>query len=112
MAFQGTERYVASPALMLAVNAAVTLQRPLLIKGEPGTGKTLLAEELARSLDTALIAWHVKSTTKAQQGCTNTMPSAACAIPSWAWKVSMMYATIFVRANCGKPSRPSAGSSC
>lgn len=68
MAFQGTERYVASPALMLAVNAAVTLQRPLLVKGEPGTGKTLLAEELARSLDTALIAWHVKSTTKAQQG--------------------------------------------
>ncbi len=68
MAFQGTDRYVASPGLMLAVNAALALQRPLLVKGEPGTGKTLLAEELARALDTELIAWHVKSTTKAQQG--------------------------------------------
>ncbi|WP_088329049.1 MoxR family ATPase [Lacimicrobium sp. SS2-24] len=68
MSFTGTENYIASKELQLAVNAAVTLERPLLIKGEPGTGKTLLAEEVARSLNTDLIAWHIKSTTKAQQG--------------------------------------------
>ena len=68
MKFQGTDRYVATDALKLAVNAAITLQRPLLIKGEPGTGKTLLAEEMARSLGAPLITWHVKSTTKAHQG--------------------------------------------
>ncbi|NHN79739.1 MoxR family ATPase [Azotobacter chroococcum] len=68
MKFQGTSTYVASDSLKLAVNAAITLQRPLLVKGEPGTGKTLLAEQLAESLGTRLIAWHIKSTTKAQQG--------------------------------------------
>ncbi len=68
MAFSGTENYIASRELQLAVNAAITLQRPLLIKGEPGTGKTMLAEELAKSLGTNLIQWHIKSTTKAQQG--------------------------------------------
>ncbi len=66
--FTGTDRYVATDELMMAVNAAITLQRPLLIKGEPGTGKTMLAEEVARSLGRPLIQWHVKSTTKAQQG--------------------------------------------
>ncbi len=66
--FTGTDRYVATEDLMMAVNAAITLQRPLLIKGEPGTGKTLLAQEVARALDRPLIEWHVKSTTKAQQG--------------------------------------------
>ncbi len=68
MKFEGTERYVATDDLRMAVNAAVTLQRPLLIKGEPGTGKTMLAEEVAKGLDKRLIQWHVKSTTKAQQG--------------------------------------------
>lgn len=68
MAFNGTSNYVATKDLQLAVNAAITLERPLLIKGEPGTGKTMLAEELAESLGTELIQWHVKSTTKAQQG--------------------------------------------
>jgi MoxR-like ATPase len=68
MQFTGSDTYIANEALQLAVNAAITLQKPLLIKGEPGTGKTLLAEELAKSLDTELIQWHIKSTTKAQQG--------------------------------------------
>lgn len=68
MAFQSTENYIVSAELALAVNAAVTLQKPLLIKGEPGTGKTRLAEELAQNLNTDLIQWHIKSTTKAQHG--------------------------------------------
>jgi len=66
--FAGTERYVATDDLKLAVNAALTLQRPLLIKGEPGTGKTMLAEEVAAALDRPLLQWHIKSTTKAHQG--------------------------------------------
>ncbi len=68
MKFQGSDQYVATPDLMLAVNAAATLQRPLLIKGEPGTGKTMLAEEVASALGMPLLQWHIKSTTKAQQG--------------------------------------------
>jgi MoxR-like ATPase len=68
MRFSGTDSYVATDDLMLAVNAAITLGRPLLIKGEPGTGKTMLAEEVARALKKPLLQWHVKSTTKAQQG--------------------------------------------
>ena len=68
MACSGTSNYIATKDLQLAVNAAITLERPLLIKGEPGTGKTMLAEELAESLGTELIQWHIKSTTKAQQG--------------------------------------------
>jgi MoxR-like ATPase len=68
MKFKGTERYVATEDLRMAVNAAVTLERPLLIKGEPGTGKTMLAEEVALGLEKRLIQWHIKSTTKAQQG--------------------------------------------
>ena len=66
--FSGTDTYIVTEDLMMAVNAAVTLQRPLLVKGEPGTGKTMLAEEVARALGRPLIQWHIKSTTKAQQG--------------------------------------------
>src|ERR1700716_3176941 len=66
--FAGTDRYIATDDLMMAVNAAVTLGRPLLIKGEPGTGKTQLAQEIARSLGRPMFEWHVKSTSKAQQG--------------------------------------------
>lgn len=68
MKFESTESYIVTEELGLAVNAAVTLQRPLLIKGEPGTGKTLLAEQVAESFGTELLTWHIKSTTKAQQG--------------------------------------------
>ena len=66
--FEGTENYIATEDLRIAVNAALTLERPLLIKGEPGTGKTVLAEEVSQALGMKLITWHVKSTTKAQQG--------------------------------------------
>ncbi|MBU2581005.1 MAG: MoxR family ATPase [Alphaproteobacteria bacterium] len=68
MKFQGTSRYVATDDLSIAVNAAITLERPLLVKGEPGTGKTVLAIEIAKSLGVPLIEWHIKSTTKAHQG--------------------------------------------
>ncbi len=68
MRYTGTDSYVATDDLLMAVNAAVTLQRPLLIKGEPGTGKTMLAEEVAKALGRRLLQWHVKSTAKAQQG--------------------------------------------
>jgi MoxR-like ATPase len=66
--FNGTERYIATTELMMAVNAAITLSRPLLIKGEPGTGKTQLAEEIATALQRPIFEWHIKSTSKAQQG--------------------------------------------
>src|SRR6476620_7881570 len=68
MKFQGSQNYVATQDLMLAVNAASTVKRPLLVKGEPGTGKTMLAEEVAVALGMPLLQWHIKSTTKAQQG--------------------------------------------
>jgi MoxR-like ATPase len=68
MKFQGSDTYVATQDLMLAVNAAITLKRPLLVKGEPGTGKTMLAEEVAGAVGMPLLQWHIKSTTKAQQG--------------------------------------------
>ena len=68
MKFQGSKNYVATQDLMLAVNAAATLKKPLLVKGEPGTGKTMLAEEVAAALNLPLLQWHIKSTTKAQQG--------------------------------------------
>ena len=68
MRFSGSADYVSTEDLTLAVNAAITLQRPLLVKGEPGTGKTMLAVQVAKSLGLPLLEWHIKSTTKAQQG--------------------------------------------
>src|ERR1700677_867691 len=67
MKFTGTKNYVATDDLKIAVNASIVLERPLLIKGEPGTGKTVLAEEVAKALGAPLLTWHIKSTTKAQQ---------------------------------------------
>ena len=66
--FEGSDTYVATDDLMMAVNAALILERPLLVKGEPGTGKTMLAIEIARALNRPLFEWHIKSTTKAQHG--------------------------------------------
>ena len=68
MKFKGTKDYISTDDLSMAVNAAIELEKPLLIKGEPGTGKTMLAEEVASSLDMELITWNIKSTTKAKQG--------------------------------------------
>ena len=68
MKFSGTKDYIATDDLKIAVNASIVLERPLLIKGEPGTGKTVLAEEVAKALGAPLLTWHIKSTTKAQQG--------------------------------------------
>src|ERR1700676_2401360 len=66
--FEGTDSYIATQDLQVAVNASIALERPLLVKGEPGTGKTILAHEIAKALGLDLITWHIKSTTKAQQG--------------------------------------------
>ena len=66
--FEGTASYIATEDLRVAVNAAIALERPLLVKGEPGTGKTILAHEIANALGRNIITWHIKSTTKAQQG--------------------------------------------
>src|SRR5580704_4740205 len=68
MKFTGTKNYVATDDLKIAVNASIVLERPLLIKGEPGTGKTVLAEEFSKAICAPLLTWHIKSTTKAQQG--------------------------------------------
>jgi MoxR-like ATPase len=68
MRFSGTQSYIATEDLKVAVNAAIVLERPLLVKGEPGTGKTVLAEEIAKAISAPLLTWHIKSTTKAQQG--------------------------------------------
>src|SRR5262249_35670088 len=89
MRFEGTSAYVATDDLKIAVNAAIALGRPLLVKGEPGTGKTVLALEIAKALGAPLIEWHIKSTTKALRGlyeseaCTNMTRSRDCATANW-----------------------------
>src|SRR5216110_2361045 len=82
--FEGTETYVATQDLQVAVNASIALERPLLIKGEPGTGKTILAHEVAKALGKELITWHIKSTTKAPRASTNTTRCRGCATASLA----------------------------
>ncbi len=89
MKFQSTQTYVAPEDLTVAVNAAVVLERPLLVKGEPGTGKTELARQVAESLGLPMVEWNIKSTTKAQQAFTNTMRSRGCAIANSGIPASM-----------------------
>ena len=93
MKFEGTETYVATHDLTMAVNAAIALERPLLVKGEPGTGKTILAHEVARALGHPLIEWHIKSTTKAQQGLYEYDAVSRLRIHSSATRVSPTSAT-------------------
>ena len=100
-AFKGTSNYIASDDLQLAVNAAIHLERPLLIKGEPGTGKTLLAEELAASLGTELISWHIKSTTKHNKACMNMMQYQGYVIVSLVTTKYMILLITLLKVNCG-----------
>ena len=115
MKFQGSDNYVATHDLMLAVNAAITLKRPLLVKGEPGTGKTMLAEEVAQALGMPLLQWHIKSTTKAQQGLyeydavSRLRDSQLADVESSASRTST---TTSSRACCGRPSPPSSRWRC
>ena len=106
--FEGTDSYVATADLKLAVNAALTLQRPLLIKGEPGTGKTMLAEEVADALGMPLMQWHIKSTTKAQQGLYEYDAVSRLRDSQLATSGCATSTTTSSRACCGRPSpRPS-----
>jgi MoxR-like ATPase len=113
MKFQGTDSYVATPDLMLAVNAAITLKRPLLVKGEPGTGKTMLAEEVAKALNLPLLQWHIKSTTKAQQGLYEYDAVSRLRDSQLGdERGSRTSTTTSSRACCGRPSPPSSRWRC
>lgn len=108
MRFEGTAAYVADKDLMVAVNAAIALERPLLVKGEPGTGKTELARQVAASLGLDLIEWHVKSTTRAQQGLYEYDAVSRLRVRNWATSASTTSPTTSGAASCGRPSRPIA----
>ena len=115
MKFKGSDNYVATQDLMLAVNAAITLKRPLLVKGEPGTGKTMLAEEVAQALDLPLLQWHIKSTTKAQQGlyeydAVSRLRDSQLRVT--ATSASRTSTTTSSRACCGRPSPPTSRWRC
>ena len=111
--FAGTDSYVATEDLMVAVNAAIALERPLLVKGEPGTGKTILAYEIARALGVPLIQWHIKSTTKAQQGLYEYDAVARLRdSPARRGAGSRHRATTSSRAGCGRPSPATSARSC
>lgn len=112
MRFEGTDNYIATDDLKVAVNAAIVLERPLLVKGEPGTGKTVLAEEIAQATKAPLITWHIKSTTKAQQGFTSMMQCRACATANSATRESPTSATISGAASCGRLSPATSGQCC
>ena len=107
--FTGTESYVATEDLQVAVNASVGLERPLLVKGEPGTGKTVLAEEVAAALGAPLIQWHIKSSTKAQQGLYEYDAVARPRDSQLGDERVHTSPTTSSKASCGRPStRPSA----
>ena len=109
MRFEGTENYVATDDLKVAVNAAIALERPLLVKGEPGTGKTVLAEEIAAALGAPLIDWHIKSTTKAQQGLYEYDAVARLRDSQLGdARVARHRATTSSAASCGRPSTPTS----
>ena len=107
MRFTGSASYVATDELALAVNAAITLSRPLLVKGEPGTGKTQLAEEVARALGAPLFEWHVKSTSKSQHGLYEYDAVSRLGIPSSATNASRTSPITSCPACCGGRSRAS-----
>ena len=112
MRFEGTENYVATDDLRIAVNAAIHLERPLLIKGEPGTGKTVLAVEVAKALGMELIEWHVKSTTKAAQGLYEYDAVARLRDGQMGEERARMSKTTSRKASSGKPSPPRGARSC
>ena len=106
MKFTGTKSYVATDDLKVAVNAAITLQRPLLVKGEPGTGKTVLALEVAKAMEAPLIEWHIKSTTKAPQGLYEYDAVARLRDSQLGDARVKDIRITSARASCGRPSRP------
>ena len=109
MRFEGTSDYVATEDLRIAVNAAIALERPLLVKGEPGTGKTVLAQEIAEALGARLIEWHIKSTTKAQQGLYEYDAVSRLRDSQLGDDRVQTSPTTSARASCGRPlSLPSA----
>jgi MoxR-like ATPase len=110
--FEGTDSYVATEDLMVAVNAAIALERPLLVKGEPGTGKTILAYEIARSLSAPLIQWYIKSTTKAQQGLYEYDVVARLRDSQLGEARVHDIRNYIVGAGSGKPSPATSGRSC
>ena len=112
MRFEGTSAYVATDDLKVAVNAAITLERPLLVKGEPGTGKTVLALEIAKSLGAPLIEWHIKSTTKALQGLYEYDAVSRLRDSQLGDERVTTSATTSSAASCGTPSSPTRGRCC
>ena len=113
MKFTGTKDYVATDDLKVAVNASIVLERPLLIKGEPGTGKTVLAEEVAKALGAPLLTWHIKSTTKAQQGLYEYDAVSRLRDSQLGDCTGLGHlATTSSAANCGKPSPTTSARCC
>ena len=112
MRFEGTSAYVATDDLKVAVNAAIALERPLLVKGEPGTGKTVLAIEIAKALGAPLIEWHIKSTTKALQGLYEYDAVTRLRDSQLGERASRTSATTSSAANCGMPSSPTSARCC
>ena len=101
MKFEGTSSYIATEDLKVAVNAAITLERPIIVKGEPGTGKTMLAHEVAKSLDAEIITWHIKSTLKLNRVSTNMMLLQDCEIRSLEMKKLRISKIILAKVSYG-----------